>query len=73
MTAQGRGCVKTRCAAARQNIDRSERAVFDYFRAPKGETTPENEMGLRFHTASVERGPSTFGSSRQRLAIRLRG
>jgi hypothetical protein len=60
--------VKTRCAAARQNVDRSERAVFDYFRAPKGETTPENEMGLRFHTASVD----SSGSQRAQTGARSR-
>jgi hypothetical protein len=56
MTAQGRGCVKTRCATVLRNIDLSERAVFDYFRVRKGERTPEHEMDVRFHTASVGSG-----------------
>ncbi len=51
MSATGRGCVKTRSTAVSRNIDLSERAVFDYFRVRKGKKTPENEMGVCFHTA----------------------
>jgi hypothetical protein len=53
--------VKTRCAAVPRNIDLSERAVFDYFRVRKGERTPENEMDVRFHTASARSGHSKGG------------
>ena len=56
MEALGRGCVKTRSTAVSRNIDLSERAVFDYFRVWKGERTPENDMDVRFHTASAARG-----------------
>jgi hypothetical protein len=67
-TAVDRGCVKTRRRAAPRNIDPSERAVFDYFRVRKGERTPENEMDVRFHTASTRcslscRGEADVGES----------
>jgi hypothetical protein len=35
-------------SAISRNIDLSERAVFDYFRARKGKKTPENEMAVCF-------------------------
>src|SRR6266446_513907 len=53
-SALGRGRVKTRSTAVSRNIDLSERAVFDSFRVRKGKKTPENEMGVCFHTASVD-------------------
>jgi hypothetical protein len=66
-----RGCVKTRCTRVRRNIDLSERAVFDYFRARKGERTPENEMDARFHTASTHRGRCRRAGSRFQPRSRL--
>lgn len=65
-SASDRGCVETRWASIARNIDLSERAVFDYFRARMGQRTPENEIAVRFHTASTP-------SSRQRVSKRTLG
>ena len=49
----GRGCVKTQNGARSQKIGFPERAVFDYFGLGNGWKTPEIEIAMRFHTASV--------------------
>jgi len=48
-----RTCVKTRVVRVRPQIGLSDRAVFDDRHPPRGEMTPENEIAMRFHTASA--------------------
>jgi hypothetical protein len=57
--ATGRGRVKTQRQFMLRKIGFSERAVFDYFGCGNGPTTPQIEIGPRFHAASV-------GTSRKR-------
>jgi hypothetical protein len=56
VSASGRGCVKTHTESAPENVGRTKRAVVDYLLVRKGRMTPENEVAMRFHTASVEYG-----------------
>jgi hypothetical protein len=58
----GRGCVKTQKNPDRKNIDRLERAVFDFSEAGNSQSTLENEWLARFDTASAESGRSTTHS-----------
>ena len=58
LTVPDRGCVKTRAMRSWQKIDLSDRSVFDDRHSRRGEKTPENEMAVRFYTASTLSGHS---------------
>jgi len=53
MSLHGRGCVKTQKNSDCKNIDRPERAVFNFSGAGNGQTTLKNEWSARFDTASA--------------------